>query len=176
MTEKRRFIDVWLVESNTVYKEVPFAVVTDWVQQGRVIETDMWKPSGTANWFPFGGKNDFAPYFPQPETDRTEDQAEALEPVHVEFTYKRPREEEDDEVDMIPLIDVSLVLLVFFMLSATTATVISTVVNKPEVDNTLMTDNPNAFRIDVTNDAGAPIYSLAAAGTQLRRTRPLIAR
>ena len=40
MTEKRRFIDVWLVESNTVYKEVPFAVVTDWVQQGRVLEND----------------------------------------------------------------------------------------------------------------------------------------
>ena len=29
-----------------------------------------------------------------------------------------------------------------------------------------MTDNPSAYRIDVTNDAGAPIYSLAAAGTQ----------
>ena len=38
MAEKRRFIDVWLVETNTVYKEVPFAVVTDWVQQGRVLE------------------------------------------------------------------------------------------------------------------------------------------
>src|SRR5436190_16687172 len=162
MTEKRRFIDVWLVESNTVYKEVPFAVVTDWVQQGRVLETDMWKPSGTANWFPFGGKNDFAPYFPQPEPDRTEDQAEALEPVHVEFTYKRPREEEDDEVDMIPLIDVSLVLLVFFMLSATTAGM-AAFVRTPDVENTLMADTPDAFRIDVANDKGVPIYSLAVA-------------
>lgn len=170
MTEKRRFIDVWLVETNTVYKEVPFAVVTDWVQQGRVLETDMWKPSGTANWFPFGGGGggeiDFGPYFPKPEVNRTEDRAEALEPVHVDFNYKKRHDDEDDEVDMIPLIDVSLVLLVFFMLSASAATVVATVVNKPEVPNALLTDNPDAFRIDVSNDAGAPIYSLAVAGAQ----------
>jgi biopolymer transport protein ExbD len=167
MAEKRRFLDVWLVETNTVYKEVPFAVVTDWVQQGRVLEADMWKPSGTAQWFPFGGKNDFTPYFPKPEVNRTEDQAEALEPVHLDFTYKRPREEEDDEVDMIPLIDVSLVLLVFFMLSATTAAAgIMSLIQRPEVTNTLMTDDPKAYRIDVSSDAGQPIYSLSPAGRQ----------
>jgi biopolymer transport protein ExbD len=163
MAEKRRFIDVWLVDSNTVYKEVPFAVVTDWVQQGRVLENDKWKPSGTAEWFPFGGRPEFAPYFPKVEPHRTEDQAEALEPVHVDFTFKRPREEEDDDVDMIPLIDVSLVLLVFFMLSATTAGM-AAFVRTPEVENTLMADTPDAFRIDVSNDNGAPIYSLAVAG------------
>ena len=31
MAQKRRFIDVWIVESNTVYREVPFTVVTDWI-------------------------------------------------------------------------------------------------------------------------------------------------
>ena len=46
MAEKRRFLDVWIVESNTVYQEVPFEVVCDWVQQGRLLADDMVKPSG----------------------------------------------------------------------------------------------------------------------------------
>ena len=40
MAEKRRFLDVWIVDSNTVYREVPFTVVADWVQQGRLLEDD----------------------------------------------------------------------------------------------------------------------------------------
>src|SRR4051812_30952585 len=99
MAEKRRFLDIWIIEGNTVYKEVPFAVVTDWIQQGRLLEDDMFKPSGTKDWIRFGGWGEFAPYFPRPEANRTEDRAEALEPVHVDFTYKRGREEEDDDVD-----------------------------------------------------------------------------
>ena len=50
MAEKRRFLDVWIVEANTVYREVPFDVVADWVQQGRLLEDDMLRPSGTADW------------------------------------------------------------------------------------------------------------------------------
>ncbi len=41
MAEKRRYLDVWIVETNTVYREVPFEVVTDWVQQGRLLADDM---------------------------------------------------------------------------------------------------------------------------------------
>lgn len=47
MAEKRRYLDVWIVETNAVYKEVPFDVVSDWVQQGRLLEDDMVKPSST---------------------------------------------------------------------------------------------------------------------------------
>src|SRR5215470_9995950 len=120
MTEKRRFLDVWIVESNTVYREVPFTVVADWVQQGRLLEDDMLRPSGTAEWSRVGGSPDFAPYLPKAEPFRAEDQAEALEPVQLDFQWKKSREGEGDEdVDMIPLIDVSLVLLIFFMLTAT---------------------------------------------------------
>ena len=38
MAEKRRFFDVWIIETNQVYKEVPYTVVADWVQQGRLLE------------------------------------------------------------------------------------------------------------------------------------------
>src|SRR5437588_1905 len=106
MAEKRRFIDVWIVESNTVYQEVPYAVVCDWVQQGRLLADDMFKPSGTKEWFPLGGSPDFTPYLPRPEPFRVEDEAEALEPVELDFAWKKPHDIEDDDVDMIPLIDV----------------------------------------------------------------------
>lgn len=159
MAEKRRFLDIWIVESNTVYKEVPFAVVTDWVQQGRLLEDDMFKPSGTKDWIKIGGWGEFQPYFPKPEPNRTEDQSEALEAVHTDFTFKRPHDDEDDDVDMIPLIDVSLVLLVFFMLTATGAN-LAAFVKTPEVEYSDVVDDPSSFRIDIDNDNGRPLYSL----------------
>jgi biopolymer transport protein ExbD len=122
MVQKRRFLDVWIIESNTVYREVPYEVVADWVQQGRLLEDDRLRPSGTAEWFRVGASPEFSPYLPKPEPMRANDQAEALEPVELEFRYKKPRDPEDDDVDMIPLIDVSLVLLIFFMLTATPGT------------------------------------------------------
>src|SRR5262249_61494637 len=117
MADKRRFLDVWLVETNTVYREVRFAVVADWVQQSRLLPEDMLRPSGTAQWFRVGSSPEFAPYVPRSEPHRIEDQAEALEPVQLDFAWKPRREDEDDDVDMIPLIDISLVLLIFFIMT-----------------------------------------------------------
>src|SRR5262245_400369 len=108
MATKKRYLDVWVVESNTVYKEVPFVVVSDWVQQGRLLEDDKVKPSGTAEWLRLGDQAELAPYVPRPEPFRAEDQAEALEPVGVDFRWKKPHGEDEGDVDMIPLIDVSL--------------------------------------------------------------------
>src|SRR5262249_50224650 len=107
MAQKRRFLDVWLVETNTVYREVPFAVVAAGVQQSRLLAEDMLRPSGPAQWFKVGASPEFAPYLPRPEPHRVEDQAEALEPVHLDFAWKRRPEEEEGDPDMIPLIDIS---------------------------------------------------------------------
>src|SRR5262245_26513821 len=144
-----RFLDVWIVESNTVYQEVPYTVVSDWIQQGRLLEDDMVRPSGTREWLRLGGAREFQPYFPRAEPTRPDDQAEALEHVGMDLTYKKHPEEEDEDVDMIPLIDVSLVLLVFFMLTAS-ATVMASMVKTPETEHGLMADNPGAMRIDIT--------------------------
>jgi len=116
MAEKRRFFDVWIVDSNTVYREVPFTVVCDWIQQGRLLAEDMVRNSGTASWQRLDSMVALVPYLPRPEPFRADDQAEALEAVHVDFEWKPPKGEDDGDVDMIPLIDVSLVLLVFFMM------------------------------------------------------------
>jgi biopolymer transport protein ExbD len=112
-------LDVWLVESNVVYRDVPFTVVADWVQQGRLLENDQVRPPDAPTWTPLGAFPAVAAYLPRPEPFRAEDRAEAMEPVELEFGWQgRPGSEEED-VDMIPLIDVSLVLLIFFMMTAT---------------------------------------------------------
>jgi len=159
MAEKRRFLDVWIVESNTVYKEVPFTVVADWIQQGRLLEDDMVKPSGTAQWLRLGGSPELAPYIPRPEPYHADDDAEALEPVHLDFAWKHPRDEEDDDVDMIPLIDVSLVLLIFFMLTAT-AVAFGGFIPTPGTQYGEVASNPEAIRIDIDWQDDKPVYSL----------------
>jgi biopolymer transport protein ExbD len=162
MADKRRFLDVWIVESNTVYKEVPFNVVADWVQQGRLLEDDMLKPSGTKEWVRLGAAPEFTPYLPRPEPFRADDQAEALEPVELGFGYRHPRDEEDDDPDMIPLIDVSLVLLIFFML---TASAIASGMNMPlpgAENPTVSNVNPDevTVNINLAEDGRTPVYSV----------------
>jgi biopolymer transport protein ExbD len=160
MTEKRRFLDVWIVDSNTVYREVPFTVVADWVQQGRLLEDDKLCPSGTRKWERIGDSAEFAPYLPRAEPFRVEDQAEALEPVNLDFSWKRPRSDEDDDPDMIPLIDVSLVLLIFFMLTAS-GVGIASMIPTPATEHSNVSDNPGAVVIGINLEDGEPAYSLA---------------
>jgi biopolymer transport protein ExbD len=165
MSEKKRFLDVWIVETNTVYKEVPYTVVTDWLQQGRLLEEDKAKSSGTKDWQRLGDLVELQPFVPRAEPFRPDDQAEALEAVHLDFGYKKPHGEEDDDVDMIPLIDVSLVLLVFFMLTASSA-VVSSFVNTPETQVGQMIDQPEGIRIDITKDDQGTVYFALGIGAQ----------
>ncbi len=161
MAEKQQFFDVWIIETNTVYREVPYAVVTDWVQQGRLLEEDRLRPAGTGEWLLVGGMAAFAAYRPKTEPYRTEDQAEALEPVQLDFAYRRRPSDEDDDVDMIPLIDVSLVLLIFFMMTATVASA-SSLINTPfALRGALVTNDASMIWIGIDRAAdGQPIYSL----------------
>src|SRR5882672_7971129 len=115
---KQRLLDVWILEINTVYRQVPFAVVTDWLQQGRLLADDCVRLAGSKKWHAIKAVPALGPYLPRVEPQRAEDQAEALEPVELGLDWHRPGEEEDDDVDMIPLIDISLVLLIFFMMTA----------------------------------------------------------
>jgi biopolymer transport protein ExbD len=164
MAEKRRFLDVWIVESNTVYREVPFTVVADWVQQSRLLENDMLRPSGTAEWFRVGASPDFSPYLPHAEPDRVEDQAEAMGPVELDFSWKKSPPDEDEDVDMIPLIDVSLVLLIFFMLTASGAGVAAFVPTPPAEYANIAISNPDDVQLNINltgqGDNRAPVYSM----------------
>jgi len=130
---KQRLLDVWILESNTVYRQVPFTVVTDWVQQGRLLAEDRVRPIGKETWYLIGKVAALSAYLPRAEPLRVEDQAEALAPVELEVQLPKTVEAEDDEVDMIPLIDVSLVLLIFFVMTAAVQTGMISPINTPRV-------------------------------------------
>jgi biopolymer transport protein ExbD len=162
MAEKRRFLDVWIIETNVIYREVPFEVVTDWVQQGRLLADDKLRPSGTAEWFRLGDNPSFAAYLPRSEPFAANDQAEALERVEVQFAWRHRPDDDDEDVDMIPLIDVSLVLLVFFIMTASAALAANLAL--PEAAHNLTSSNPGmiwigiqAFEADPTEP---PSYSI----------------
>jgi len=162
MAKTRKSYDVWFVSANTVYRAVPYNIVTDWIQQGRLTRNDQLRLSGDKNWTLLTDMPDLSVYLSaDDETERVEDVAEALEPVEFEFAWKRRPEDEDEDVDMIPLIDISLVLLVFFMMTATVSSVSRIMV--PEAKNTpQVAENTKAFWIGIDRaEDGTPIYSLA---------------
>jgi biopolymer transport protein ExbD len=160
MADKPQFLDVWIVESNTVYKDVPYTVVADWIQQGRLLETDKVKPAKTADWLPL--EQLFAAYLPKAEPFRAEDKAEALEPVQLDIAWNQPRASEEDDVDMIPLIDVSLVLLIFFMMTASVATATSLIATPTAREGTEITEATGQFWVGINRGVGdqQAIYSL----------------
>ena len=160
---QRRFLDVWIVESNTVYREVPFTVVSDWIQQGRLLEDDKIKASGTADWSRIGDSPDLTPYLPRPDPTRAEDQAEALESVGLDVGWRRPRGGGDEsDPDMIPLIDVSLVLLVFFMMTTTTTVSAGVLIPDPATQTGSIATTPTDLwlGVDLGPDHQTPVFSL----------------
>jgi biopolymer transport protein ExbD len=152
MSSDSRTLDVWITDRNTVYRGVPFTVVIDWVQEGRLLEADRVRPAGSQSWQRLEDHPLLTVYLPKQEANRAEDEAEALEKIELDFEpRKKPEEAEDDDVDMIPLIDISMVLLVFFMMTANdllTATPIET----PKVTNALAISTSNTFGIGIAFD------------------------
>src|SRR5438128_608643 len=118
MPENRRLLDIWIVETNTAYRSVPFETVANWLQQGRLLGEDRVRPAGTKDWYKIETVRALKPYLPQLQPRRIEDQAEALEPVEAELAWRPDSDREEDDPDMIPLIDIALVLLIFFMMTA----------------------------------------------------------
>ncbi len=117
-TDAPRFFNVWLVQPNTVYRGVPYTVVCDWIQEGRLLGRDCVRTPGAPAWEYLDAHPLFQPYFGAGGLPTSQDMAEALEPIEIDFGPSKPPEEEDEDVDMIPLIDISMVLLVFFMMTA----------------------------------------------------------
>jgi biopolymer transport protein ExbD len=171
MSKTPTALDVWIVESKTVYQGVPFTVVSDWIQQGRLLDDDLVRPAGArADWVRIADLPSLKPYLPKPEPLRAEDRAEALEPVGLDMDWRQPRGDEDEDVDMIPLIDVSLVLLIFFMMTTMAASARETAkgvrvspVQTPVVKNGITFENVRSVIIDVNLDrkSGEPRYTIS---------------
>jgi len=159
--QPKRFFDLWFVRANTVTKEVPFHVVTDWIQQGRAVPTDKVKPSGTSEWYDLGSVVAFQPYFPQPEPRRPQDAAEAMAPVEMDIDWPSKPDDGDEDVDMIPLIDISLVLLIFFMMTMTVASISRISVPDSRYAQSLESSN-NVLRVDIDMRDGKRIYAIGS--------------
>src|SRR5436189_191150 len=67
---KTKGYDVWLTATNRVYRAVPYDVVADWLQQGRVVGDDRIRPEGGARGE--GGR----PVYSLGQGDRPPDDAE----------------------------------------------------------------------------------------------------
>jgi biopolymer transport protein ExbD len=148
MAKKQQLLDVWIVESDTVYREVPYTVVVDWIQQGRLLAEDRVRKAGEGDWVALRKVRGLNVYFPRSEPVQIEDRAEALAPVELDFRWKKPRDDEDDDVDMIPLIDVSLVLLIFFMM-VTPAIGAAAFIATPRTEHGVVYDDPKVVWIGV---------------------------
>lgn len=131
MAKSNRLLDVWIVETKAVYTEVPFSVVVDWIQQGRLLPDDRVRLAGNKSWHSIHKVPALSPYLPQADPLETPAAADALAPVDLGWNWSPAGESEDEDVDMIPLIDISLVLLIFFMMTATISSGILSPIQTP---------------------------------------------
>jgi len=214
MAKPPKAFDVWFVKANTVYKAVPYNVVADWTQQGRLAGTDMVRPTGTEEaWVRVSDHDLLSDYLPRPtkakaapaETAPSGEKVVAkvatpfgnvliterqpapapipAEPliaaevvgeagpaaeVPVELPDPEPgpavsRFEEDDEVDMIPLIDISMVLLVFFIMIQAAGALAP--VDVPEMKYTgQLRDDPDAITITIEKLNAENVYYSVRVG------------
>ncbi len=124
--------DVWFVAADTVYRGVPYGVLTGWAEQGRVAAGDKLRPAGSSDpWLRVADHPAVADFLYRPRPAAAAGPAEQLQPVEMDLGPHK--EVEDEDVDMIPLIDISLVLLIFFMM--TTAVAALSPVDVPDLRN-----------------------------------------
>jgi biopolymer transport protein ExbD len=165
--------DVWFVVANTVYKGVPYHVVADWVQEGRLAPTDMVRPAATnMAWATVAEHEYLADFLPRPTAVKAvtasapadgavatalpaEPPAELPDPESL--TLRHNAGEEDDEVDMIPLIDISMVLLVFFIMLQAASALPS--IDVPEMRyGGQLTNDPTAITISIEKQDEETVY------------------
>lgn len=159
-------LDVWFVSAEQVYRGVPFQVAAGWVEQGRLSAADKVRPTKSNDlWVTIADHSLLADYLPlKPGAAPTSTAAvprteplEAPEPVGY-----RKAEADDDDVDMIPLIDVSLVLLVFFMMTTVAASNDSPVkLAEARAGMEINSDDPAVITIQMDlRESGEAFYAL----------------
>lgn len=194
MARPPKAFDVWFMAADTVYKGVPYTVVADWVQQGRLAPTDKVRPAGTAVAWTTAEAHDYlAEYIPRPveavavpaEPAVTSASPGAFEVVagehepvaaptaadeHAELPDPEPppraaAREEDDDVDMIPLIDISMVLLVFFIMMRAAGALAP--VDVPEMRYAgQLSNDPEAITITIEKKNQEEVFYAVRVGQQ----------
>ena len=169
--------DVWFVAANTVYKAVPYNVVAEWTLGGRLGAADMVRPSGTqAPWAKVGTHALLTDYLPRltataaptPAVGEALIPAVAISETPVELPDPElppsvSRFEDDDEVDMIPLIDISMVLLVFFIIIQAAGALAPVDVPEMKYGGHLSSD-PEAITITIEKSSDTDVYYSVRVG------------
>ena len=163
--------DVWFVAANTVYKAVPYQVVADWTQQGRLSAADRLRPAGVEEaWKPVAEWELLADYLPRPALAAPSPDGAA--PIHLPeapeeetLMTNRATVEDDDEVDMIPLIDISMVLLVFFIMVSASGALSPVDVPDMRYGGELVSD-PEAITISIEKSNDETVHYSVRTGTQ----------
>jgi biopolymer transport protein ExbD len=101
-----------------------------------------------------------APYLPKAPPVAVEDRAEAEAPVDLGFQTSRTVEGEDEDVDMIPLIDVSLVLLIFFMMTTAIASGVFSPIPTPAAQHQLATITGDMYWLGIEIKGDITKFSL----------------
>src|SRR5215213_9254726 len=96
---KARGYDLWLTAPNRVYRAVPYDVLTDWLQQGRVVADDQVRSEAAGEWRRVGDVPGLVTFLPHADAGRPDDAAEAFEPVALPVLPRRYPDDEDDDVD-----------------------------------------------------------------------------
>ena len=151
--------DVWFVAADQVYRGVPTDVAAGWAGQGRLAAADKLRPSGTAEVWRAAADVPGVGGFLYQVPAAGDGPADAWPDLETDPPPRR-QDADDDEVDMIPLIDVSLVLLVFFMLTTTVSTL--SAVDVPEMTNvSQISPEGTALVLQVDNGPdGKPVYAV----------------
>ena len=104
-------MELKLVSLDKTYGSVPFDTLMRMATEGRLVVADLVRRPGAAQWTPVGEVPALAAALPQ-QTDAAGDDTGGDA-----WTMRLPRQEEDTEMDMTPMIDVTFQLLIFFMLT-----------------------------------------------------------
>ncbi len=170
MASRAENFDVFLLIADTVYKGVPYHVVCGWVEQGRAGADDKLRPAGsTAPWMRIADHPMVSDFLPKKFVPRAvvatavgsvpHEPADAIETDR----WKKTPDDDDDDVDMIPLIDVSLVLLIFFMLTTAVSSV--SPVRVPGMKNAgKLSKDPDALTIFIDKRPSGDVFYGVATG------------
>ena len=173
MAKPPKSFDVWFVTVNTVYRAVPYQVVADWTQQGRLSAGDRLRAAGVEEaWKPVNEWQFFADYLPRPSFAPIPGELAGGAPIEIPDAPEedaliggKKTIDEDDEVDMIPLIDISMVLLVFFIMVSAAGALSPVDVPDMRYGGELVSD-PEAITIAIEKANDEEVHYSVRSGNQ----------
>lgn len=176
MPKTPRTFDLWMISADTVYRGMPYQVLSGWVEQGRVGRQDKVRADGDTAWTLIGDHPLLADFLPRTTTrfttvapvsvtnDNVPPPSPPLDDLDIEVEWKKPSRDDDDEVDMIPLIDISLVLLIFFMMTSVVSAL--SPVNVPSMKNAPeLEDDKTAFTVHVDKESNGDVFFAVRVGS-----------